>query len=113
MAPLAALLASDGHRVTGSDGTLYPPMSTLLEAAGIRPFEGFAAAHLDPRRGHDWIGFQTGTCGACSPQHQPKYPKSLSASPNSPSPYHRLKRFLRIAAKLASHPKSSSALRQT
>jgi UDP-N-acetylmuramate: L-alanyl-gamma-D-glutamyl-meso-diaminopimelate ligase len=48
MAPLAALLAADGHRVTGSDGQLYPPMSTLLAAAGIAPFEGYDAAHLDP-----------------------------------------------------------------
>jgi UDP-N-acetylmuramate: L-alanyl-gamma-D-glutamyl-meso-diaminopimelate ligase len=48
MAPLACLLAGDGHRVTGSDGPLYPPMSTLLDAAGIRPFEGFDPAHLEP-----------------------------------------------------------------
>jgi len=48
MAPLAALLAAAGHRVRGSDGPLYPPMSTLLESAGIRPFEGFDAAHLEP-----------------------------------------------------------------
>jgi UDP-N-acetylmuramate: L-alanyl-gamma-D-glutamyl-meso-diaminopimelate ligase len=48
MAPLAALLAADGHRVTGSDGLLYPPMSTLLERAGIRPFEGYAPEHLEP-----------------------------------------------------------------
>jgi UDP-N-acetylmuramate: L-alanyl-gamma-D-glutamyl-meso-diaminopimelate ligase len=49
MAPLACLLAADGHRVRGSDGPLYPPMSTLLEAAGIRPRVGYDAAHLDPR----------------------------------------------------------------
>ena len=48
MAPLAALLAADGHYVTGSDGPLYPPMSTLVAAAGIRPFEGYAAEHLTP-----------------------------------------------------------------
>lgn len=48
MAPLACLLQAEGHRVTGSDGPLYPPMSTLLAAAGIVPFEGYAAAHLDP-----------------------------------------------------------------
>jgi len=48
-APLAALLAADGHRVTGSDGPLYPPMSTLLAGAGIEPFVGFDPAHLEPR----------------------------------------------------------------
>ena len=28
MVPLAALLSEEGHRVTGSDRALYPPMST-------------------------------------------------------------------------------------
>ncbi len=49
MAPLACLLAQAGHRVTGSDGPLYPPMSTLLEQAGIVPFVGFDPRHLEPR----------------------------------------------------------------
>ena len=48
MAPLACLLQEQGHRVRGADGPLYPPMSTLLEAAGIRPHEGWDPAHLDP-----------------------------------------------------------------
>jgi UDP-N-acetylmuramate: L-alanyl-gamma-D-glutamyl-meso-diaminopimelate ligase len=49
MAPLAALLAADGHRVTGSDNPLYPPMSTLLAEAGIAPLVGYDPTHLDPR----------------------------------------------------------------
>jgi UDP-N-acetylmuramate: L-alanyl-gamma-D-glutamyl-meso-diaminopimelate ligase len=48
MAPLACLLQGRGHRVRGSDGPLYPPMSTLLDAAGIRPLVGFDPAHLQP-----------------------------------------------------------------
>jgi UDP-N-acetylmuramate: L-alanyl-gamma-D-glutamyl-meso-diaminopimelate ligase len=48
MAPLACLLQAQGHFVTGSDGPLYPPMSLLLETAGIRPHEGYSAAHLSP-----------------------------------------------------------------
>ena len=48
MAPLACLLQADGHRVTGSDGPLYPPMSTLLAEAGIEPYVGFDASHLRP-----------------------------------------------------------------
>ena len=48
MAPLACLLQAQGHRVTGSDAPLYPPMSQLLEAAGIRPRVGYAAEHLSP-----------------------------------------------------------------
>jgi UDP-N-acetylmuramate: L-alanyl-gamma-D-glutamyl-meso-diaminopimelate ligase len=49
MAPLACLLQDAGHRVRGSDGPLYPPMSDLLAAAGIRPQLGFDPAHLEPR----------------------------------------------------------------
>ncbi len=48
MAPLACLLQGRGHRVTGSDSPLYPPMSTLLERAGIRPMVGFDPGRLDP-----------------------------------------------------------------
>ncbi len=48
MAPLACLLKEAGHRVRGSDGPLYPPMSTLLEVAGIEPLAGFDPAHLAP-----------------------------------------------------------------
>ncbi len=49
MAPLACLLKELGHHVRGSDGPLYPPMSDLLEAAGIEPVVGFDAAHLEPK----------------------------------------------------------------
>ncbi len=49
MAPLACLLQEQGHRVRGTDGPLYPPMSTLLEHAGIQPLQGYDPAHLDPR----------------------------------------------------------------
>jgi UDP-N-acetylmuramate: L-alanyl-gamma-D-glutamyl-meso-diaminopimelate ligase len=48
MAPMACLLQALGHRVRGSDGPLYPPMSTLLEGAGIVPLLGYEASHLDP-----------------------------------------------------------------
>ncbi len=46
MVPLAALLREEGHRVTGSDRTLYPPMSTTLERLGIPVADGFAAEHV-------------------------------------------------------------------
>ena len=43
-----ALLARDlGHDVSGSDAKVYPPMSTQLEAQGIRLMEGYEASHLD------------------------------------------------------------------
>jgi UDP-N-acetylmuramate: L-alanyl-gamma-D-glutamyl-meso-diaminopimelate ligase len=46
MVPLAALLLEDGHRVTGSDGPLYPPMSTLLGRLGIPVSRGFSPDHV-------------------------------------------------------------------
>ena len=48
MGGVAALARSAGHRVTGADSGVYPPMSTQLEAAGIGLMEGYEAAHLDP-----------------------------------------------------------------
>ncbi|MBK1694174.1 UDP-N-acetylmuramate:L-alanyl-gamma-D-glutamyl-meso-diaminopimelate ligase [Chromatium weissei] len=43
-----ALLARElGHRVTGADANVYPPMSTQLAAAGIELMEGYAADQLD------------------------------------------------------------------
>src|SRR6185369_12036262 len=48
MVPLAALLIEAGHRVTGSDGALYPPMSTLLEGLQVPVFQGFSAEHVPP-----------------------------------------------------------------
>ena len=40
--------ANSGQTVEGSDANVYPPMSTQLEALGIRLMEGYAAAHLQP-----------------------------------------------------------------
>jgi UDP-N-acetylmuramate: L-alanyl-gamma-D-glutamyl-meso-diaminopimelate ligase len=48
MGGVALLARSLGHRVTGSDANVYPPMSTQLESAGIRLMEGYDAAHLQP-----------------------------------------------------------------
>jgi len=48
MGSLAQLARELGFEVTGSDKTLYPPMSDQLAAAGIEVFEGFDPAQLDP-----------------------------------------------------------------
>ncbi len=48
MAPLACLLTELGHHVRGSDGPLYPPMSDLLDAAGIEARVGYGPANLEP-----------------------------------------------------------------
>lgn len=40
-----ALLARDlGHKVTGSDSNVYPPMSTQLENAGIELMQAMTVA---------------------------------------------------------------------
>ena len=47
MGGIAALARAAGHRVTGSDANVYPPMSTQLEAEGITLIEGYDPAQLD------------------------------------------------------------------
>jgi UDP-N-acetylmuramate: L-alanyl-gamma-D-glutamyl-meso-diaminopimelate ligase len=49
MGGIAAIAKAAGHRVTGSDKNVYPPMSTQLEALGIELIQGFEAAQLKPR----------------------------------------------------------------
>ncbi len=48
MGSLAVLAKALGHEVSGSDAGVYPPMSTQLEAQGIRLQEGYDPAHLQP-----------------------------------------------------------------
>jgi UDP-N-acetylmuramate: L-alanyl-gamma-D-glutamyl-meso-diaminopimelate ligase len=48
MGGIAAIAKAAGHRVTGADRNVYPPMSTQLAALGIEVFEGFDPAQLDP-----------------------------------------------------------------
>jgi UDP-N-acetylmuramate: L-alanyl-gamma-D-glutamyl-meso-diaminopimelate ligase len=47
MASLAGMLQARGHRVTGSDQNVYPPMSTQLETLGIEILNGYAAENAD------------------------------------------------------------------
>ncbi len=47
MGGIAALAKQAGHRVTGCDANVYPPMSTQLEAQGIELIEGFGVEQLD------------------------------------------------------------------
>jgi len=48
MASLAGMLQTCGHRVTGSDENVYPPVSTMLESLGIAVMQGYSPAHLTP-----------------------------------------------------------------
>src|SRR5687767_11426007 len=48
MAALAGMLQARGHRVSGSDENVYPPMSTMLASLGIPVNQGYKAEHLRP-----------------------------------------------------------------
>ncbi len=48
MGSLAQLAKALGHKVTGSDANVYPPMSTQLEQTGIELIQGFDPIHLKP-----------------------------------------------------------------
>ncbi|WP_133701092.1 UDP-N-acetylmuramate:L-alanyl-gamma-D-glutamyl-meso-diaminopimelate ligase [Roseateles toxinivorans] len=47
MGGLAALAREAGHRVTGCDANVYPPMSDQLRALGIELIEGFGPEQLE------------------------------------------------------------------
>ncbi len=47
MGGVAQLARAVGHRVTGCDSGVYPPMSTQLEAAGIELIEGYGPEQLE------------------------------------------------------------------
>jgi UDP-N-acetylmuramate: L-alanyl-gamma-D-glutamyl-meso-diaminopimelate ligase len=46
MGGIALIARAAGHRVTGCDANVYPPMSTQLEAEGIALVEGYGADQL-------------------------------------------------------------------
>jgi UDP-N-acetylmuramate: L-alanyl-gamma-D-glutamyl-meso-diaminopimelate ligase len=48
MGGIAAIAREAGHRVTGSDQNVYPPMSTQLAALGIDIVQGYGAEQLAP-----------------------------------------------------------------
>ncbi|MDF1831005.1 MAG: UDP-N-acetylmuramate:L-alanyl-gamma-D-glutamyl-meso-diaminopimelate ligase [Porticoccaceae bacterium] len=48
MGSLAQLAKADGHRVSGCDDNVYPPMSEQLEYAGIELTQGYDPAQLQP-----------------------------------------------------------------
>jgi UDP-N-acetylmuramate: L-alanyl-gamma-D-glutamyl-meso-diaminopimelate ligase len=48
MASLAGMLQARGHRVSGSDENVYPPMSTMLQSLGIQILQGYKAENITP-----------------------------------------------------------------
>ena len=47
MGGIAAIAKQAGHKVTGCDANVYPPMSTQLEAQGIELISGFDASQTE------------------------------------------------------------------
>jgi UDP-N-acetylmuramate: L-alanyl-gamma-D-glutamyl-meso-diaminopimelate ligase len=56
MASLAGMLQARGHKVTGSDQNVYPPMSTQLEQLGIEIMTGYKAENTDLPRDITVVG---------------------------------------------------------
>ncbi len=56
MASLAGMLQARGHKVTGSDQNVYPPMSTQLENLGIEIISGYKAENADLARDCTVVG---------------------------------------------------------
>lgn len=56
MASLAGMLQARGHKVTGSDQNVYPPMSTQLESLGIEIMSGYKAENVDMPRDCTVVG---------------------------------------------------------
>lgn len=48
MGGIAQIASKLGHRVTGSDQNVYPPMSDQLKIAGIDLMQGYSEEHLKP-----------------------------------------------------------------
>ncbi|MEY2810650.1 MAG: UDP-N-acetylmuramate:L-alanyl-gamma-D-glutamyl-meso-diaminopimelate ligase, partial [Pseudomonadota bacterium] len=72
MGGLAALAREAGHRVTGCDAGVYPPMSDQLRALGIELIEGFGADQLALKPDLFVIGNVVSR--ARTAQGQPKFP---------------------------------------
>ncbi len=72
MGGLAALAREAGHRVTGCDANVYPPMSDQLRALGIELIEGYGADQLALRPDMFVIGNVVSR--ARLPDGSPKYP---------------------------------------
>ena len=72
MGGLAALAREAGHRVTGCDAGVYPPMSDQLRALGIDLIEGFGADQLALRPDMFVVGNVVSR--ARQPDGTPKFP---------------------------------------
>jgi len=75
MGGLAALAREAGHRVTGCDAGVYPPMSDQLRALGIHLIEGYSAEQLaQPGFAPDMFVIGNVVSRARLPDGSPKFP---------------------------------------
>ena len=72
MGGLAALAREAGHRVTGCDTGVYPPMSDQLRALGIELIEGYRADQLQLKPDMFVVGNVVSR--ATTPEGTPRYP---------------------------------------
>jgi UDP-N-acetylmuramate: L-alanyl-gamma-D-glutamyl-meso-diaminopimelate ligase len=72
MGGLAALAVEAGHRVTGCDSGVYPPMSDQLHALGIELVEGYSAEQIN--LGPDIFVVGNVVSRARLPDGSPKFP---------------------------------------
>ena len=56
MGGIAALAQAAGHKVSGSDANVYPPMSTHLAKLGIEISDGYDPGELEPRPDYVVVG---------------------------------------------------------
>lgn len=56
MGSTAAALRKQGHKITGSDNAVYPPMSTMLEQCGIELMSGYKPENLPPQADEYVVG---------------------------------------------------------
>ena len=74
MASLAGMLQARGHRVTGSDENVYPPMDTMLENLGIKILCGYKEENLrfSPLRERRGDGGEVRGVGNPTPDPSPR-----------------------------------------
>ncbi len=72
MGGVAALAREAGHRVTGCDSGVYPPMSDQLRALGIELIEGYGADQVKLKPDCFVVGNVVSR--AHTPEGQPRYP---------------------------------------
>ena len=84
MGGLAALAREAGHKVTGCDAGVYPPMSDQLKALGIELMEGFGVEQMQLKPDLYVIGNVVGRSRL--PTGEPKFPL-MEAILESGAPY--------------------------